>query len=86
MRSTVESFMMNVGLSGFMIQGGDPAGTGRGGESIYGGKFEDEITSNLKFTGAGFVAMRSEVVPKRKYNSGRYIPQSFPSGNLSIPI
>jgi cyclophilin family peptidyl-prolyl cis-trans isomerase len=25
-------------------QGGDPTGTGRGGESIYGEKFEDEIT------------------------------------------
>jgi cyclophilin family peptidyl-prolyl cis-trans isomerase len=27
-----------------MIQGGDPTGTGRGGESMYGRKFEDEIT------------------------------------------
>lgn len=27
-----------------MIQGGDPTGTGRGGESIYGEKFADEIT------------------------------------------
>ena len=26
------------------VQGGDPTGTGRGGESIYGEKFEDEIT------------------------------------------
>ena len=41
----------------FMIQGGDPSGTGRGGESIYGGKFEDEITRNLKHTGAGVVSM-----------------------------
>lgn len=37
----------------FMIQGGDPTGTGRGGESMYGGKFEDEITRELKHTGAG---------------------------------
>ena len=29
----------------FMLQGGDPTGTGRGGESAFGGKFEDEITS-----------------------------------------
>src|SRR3990172_7749219 len=29
-------------IDGFMIQGGDPTGTGRGGESLYGGKFEDE--------------------------------------------
>ena len=27
-----------------MAQGGDPSGTGRGGSSIWGGKFEDEIT------------------------------------------
>eukprot|EP00980_Cylindrotheca_fusiformis_P020969 scaffold7982_cov188-Cylindrotheca_fusiformis.AAC.2 len=41
----------------FMIQGGDPTGTGRGGESIYGGKFEDEISKNLKHTGAGILSM-----------------------------
>lgn len=40
-----------------MIQGGDPTGTGRGGESIFGGKFEDEITSELKHTGAGILCM-----------------------------
>lgn len=31
-----------------MIQGGDPTGTGRGGESIYGRKFEDEISVSTK--------------------------------------
>jgi len=40
-----------------MIQFGDPTGTGRGGESVYGGKFQDEITRNLKHTGAGVVSM-----------------------------
>ena len=39
-----------------MFEGGDPTGTGRGGESIYGKKFDDEI-SNLKHTGAGVVSM-----------------------------
>lgn len=28
-------------ISGFMIQGGDPTGTGMGGESIYDGPFKD---------------------------------------------
>ncbi|KAK1758716.1 cyclophilin-like domain-containing protein [Echria macrotheca] len=41
----------------FMIQGGDPTGTGRGGSSIYGDKFEDEIHPGLKHTGAGILSM-----------------------------
>ena len=40
-----------------MLQGGDPTGTGRGGESIWGGKFEDEFDSSLKHTGAGVLSM-----------------------------
>ena len=44
-------------IRGFMAQGGDPTGTGRGGESIYGGKFRDEITRELKHVGAGVLAM-----------------------------
>ena len=34
-------------IEGFMIQGGDPEGTGRGGESAFGGPFEDEFTREL---------------------------------------
>ena len=40
-----------------MIQAGDPTGTGRGGESIWGGKFEDELNRDLKHTGAGILSM-----------------------------
>jgi peptidyl-prolyl cis-trans isomerase-like 1 len=40
-----------------MIQTGDPTATGKGGESIYGGKFNDEINSDLKHTGAGILSM-----------------------------
>lgn len=37
----------------FMIQGGDPTGTGRGGESTYGHPFEDEFSDQLfNFNGA----------------------------------
>ena len=41
----------------FMIQGGDPTGTGRGGESLWGKPFEDEIVSSLTFDKPGMLAM-----------------------------
>ncbi|BFZ08822.1 hypothetical protein BsWGS_11861 [Bradybaena similaris] len=44
-------------IKDFMIQGGDPTGTGRGGASIYGKNFDDEITEDLKHTGAGILSM-----------------------------
>ncbi|MBI5607171.1 MAG: peptidylprolyl isomerase [Deltaproteobacteria bacterium] len=48
-------------INGFMIQGGDPTGTGRGGQSAWGGRFDDEINpaSDLYRQGyrAGTVAM-----------------------------
>ena len=40
-----------------MIQGGDPTATGRGGASIYGKNFPDEISLELKHTGAGILSM-----------------------------
>lgn len=44
-------------IPNFMVQTGDPTGTGRGGESIYGSKFNDEISEKLKHTGAGVLSM-----------------------------
>ena len=44
-------------IPGFMIQGGDPTGTGQGGESLWGRPFQDEFRSNLKFDKPGILAM-----------------------------
>lgn len=41
----------------FMIQGGDPTGTGCGGESIWGKAFKDEFSPKLKFDRKGLLAM-----------------------------
>lgn len=43
-------------IKGFLVQGGDPTGTGSGGESIYGGTFSDEFHSRLRFNHRGLVA------------------------------
>ena len=44
-------------IDGFMIQGGDPLGTGTGGESIWGKPFPDEFSENLRFDETGLLAM-----------------------------
>ena len=41
----------------FMIQGGDPTGTGRGGQSIWDKPFEDECVETHKFDRPGLLAM-----------------------------
>ena len=55
-------------VSGFIVQGGDPTGTGYGGESIYGsdektngrGGLEDEFHSRLKFNRRGLLGMAND--------------------------
>ena len=44
-------------IKGFMIQGGDPTGTGSGGASLWGGTFTDEISPDLVFDKQGILAM-----------------------------
>jgi peptidylprolyl isomerase len=44
-------------IKGFMIQGGDPTGTGRGGKSVWNTPFEDEVTDKVKFDKPGLLAM-----------------------------
>lgn len=42
-------------VESWVIQGGDPEGTGAGGQSIYGATFEDEIDPNNDLYKAGYV-------------------------------
>ena len=44
-------------IKNFMIQGGDPKGTGAGGESVWGKPFEDECKPSVKFDKPGLLAM-----------------------------
>ena len=44
-------------IKDFMIQGGDPTGTGSGGESLWGVPFKDEVSQDVKFDRPGLLAM-----------------------------
>lgn len=44
-------------IKDFMVQGGDPTGTGRGGESVWGKPFEDEVKKEVTFDKKGILAM-----------------------------
>lgn len=44
-------------IKGFMLQGGDPTGTGAGGESLWGKSFADEYSPKARFDRPGLLAM-----------------------------
>ena len=44
-------------MKGFMVQGGDPTATGKGGQSIWGGKFPDEMHPECKHNRRGILSM-----------------------------
>ncbi len=52
-----EGIIFHRVIKNFMIQGGDPTGTGTGGSSLWGAPFKDEVISSVRFDKPGILAM-----------------------------
>lgn len=85
-------------IKDFMIQGGDPTGTGMGGESIWGGSFEDEFSPllhNLRgaismanagpnTNGSQFFIVQASTVPEHLLSQMKEMPQAFPEETVKL--
>lgn len=67
-------------IKGFMIQGGDPTGTGRGGESIWKKDFKDEFAPNVVFDRPMLLAMANR---GPKTNGSQFFITLAPTGWLN---
>ena len=67
-------------IKGFMIQGGDPTGTGRGGESIWGKEFKNENTPNLVFDKPFLLAMANHGM---NTNGSQFFITTVPTAHLN---
>lgn len=66
-------------IRNFMIQCGDPTGTGRGGESIWGKPFQDELEGPLKHDARGVISMANK---GKNTNSSQFFMLYRPAPHL----
>ena len=67
-------------IKDFMIQGGDPKGTGTGGKSIWGKPFKDEFASNVVFDKPYLLAMANS---GPKTNGSQFFITLVPTPHLN---
>ena len=63
-----DNTIVNRIVKDFMVQMGDPSGTGTGGASIWNRAFKDEFHGRLKFNHRGIVAMANENKPHSNHS------------------
>jgi len=68
-------------IKDFMIQGGDPTETGRGGESIWGEPFDDEFSQNYTFDKPGILAMANS---GPRTNGSQFFITTVPTPHLNF--
>ncbi len=66
-------------IRNFMIQGGDPTGTGKGGTSIWGKNFQDEFDGPLTHDARGFMSMANK---GKNTNSSQFFITYKPAKHL----
>ncbi|ODO00596.1 peptidyl-prolyl cis-trans isomerase-like 3 [Cryptococcus wingfieldii CBS 7118] len=80
-----DNTLFHRNIKSFMVQGGDPTGTGKGGMSIWGRPFSDEIRQTLRFNARGVVAMANAGPDTNKSQFFiTYAKQSSLDGKYSI--
>ncbi|KAI1062882.1 hypothetical protein LB507_006021 [Fusarium sp. FIESC RH6] len=66
-------------IPNFMIQGGDPSGSGRGGQSIWGKYFDDEFDGPMSHNGRGTISMANK---GKNTNSSQFFIAYKPTPHL----